>query len=116
MDTAINTRMGAQMLVQSNVFKNVAVPVTSRFSDEVGWVSPLLAVFAQRNRWTMSWWLTCMGTSRYAKVIDTDLGGGVNDAPVGTMTPTSVGYSYSLIGSAGVAAKVPREAGAILSF
>jgi pectate lyase len=36
MDTAINTRMGAQMLVQSNAFKNVAVPVTSRFSDEVG--------------------------------------------------------------------------------
>jgi pectate lyase len=36
METAINTRMGAQMLVQSNVFKNVAVPVTSRYSDEVG--------------------------------------------------------------------------------
>jgi len=36
MSTAINTRMGAQVLVQSNVFKNVTVPVTSRDSKEVG--------------------------------------------------------------------------------
>jgi pectate lyase len=36
MSTAINTRMGAQALVQSNVFSNVTVPVTSRDSKEVG--------------------------------------------------------------------------------
>ncbi|KAL2165738.1 hypothetical protein VTG60DRAFT_3924 [Thermothelomyces hinnuleus] len=88
MSTAINTRMGAQVLVQSNVFKNVTVPVTSRDSDEVG----------------------------YATVIDTDLGGGLNDAPKGNMAPDSVGYEYSLLGSGAVAGKVPGEAGAILTF
>jgi pectate lyase len=36
MSTAINTRMGAQVLVQSNVFKNVTFPVTSRDSKQVG--------------------------------------------------------------------------------
>ncbi|KAL2176977.1 pectin lyase fold/virulence factor [Thermothelomyces heterothallicus CBS 202.75] len=88
MSTAINTRMGAQVLVQSNVFRNVTVPVTSRDSDEVG----------------------------YATVIDTDLGGGLNDAPEGNMAPDSVGYEYSLLGSGAVAGKVPGEAGAILTF
>ncbi|AEO54996.1 polysaccharide lyase family 1 protein [Thermothelomyces thermophilus ATCC 42464] len=88
MSTAINTRMGAQVLVQSNVFRNVTVPVTSRDSDEVG----------------------------YATVIDTDLGGGLNDAPEGNMVPDSVGYEYSLLGSGAVAGKVPGEAGAILTF
>ncbi|KAL2192300.1 polysaccharide lyase family 1 protein [Corynascus similis CBS 632.67] len=88
MSTAINTRMGAQVLVQSNVFRDVEVPVTSRDSDEVG----------------------------YATVIDTDLGGGLNDAPVGNMAPDSVGYEYSLLGSGAVAAQVPGEAGAILTF
>ncbi|KAH6856274.1 polysaccharide lyase family 1 protein [Chaetomium sp. MPI-CAGE-AT-0009] len=88
MSTAINTRMGAQVLVQSNVFKNVTVPVTSRDSKEVG----------------------------YATVIDTDLGGGLNDAPKGNMAPNSVGYQYTLLGSAAVAGTVPREAGAILTF
>ncbi|KAK4033038.1 polysaccharide lyase [Parachaetomium inaequale] len=88
MSTAINTRMGAQVLVQSNTFKNVTVPVTSRDSKEVG----------------------------YATVIDTDLGGGLNDAPAGSMKPDSVGYTYTLLGSGAVAAKVPGEAGAILNF
>ncbi len=32
------------------------------------------------------------------------------------MSPTSVGYSYTLLGSGAVAGKVPGEAGAILSF
>jgi pectate lyase len=88
MSTAVNTRMGAQVLVQSNTFKNVTVPVTSRDSKEVG----------------------------YATVIDTDLGGGLNDAPAGSMKTDSVGYTYTLLGSAAVAAKVPGEAGAILKF
>jgi hypothetical protein len=52
----------------------------------------------------------------YATVIDTDLGGGTNDAPAGNMSPSSVGYTYSLLGSGSVASKVPGEAGAILSF
>ena len=61
-------------------------------------------------------WRAADRTYRYATVIDTDLGGGLNDAPAGNMSPTSVGYSYSLIGSGSVASRVPREAGAILSF
>jgi pectate lyase len=36
MSTGINSRMGAQALVQSNVFKNVTVPITSRDSKAVG--------------------------------------------------------------------------------
>ena len=36
MSTGINTRMGAQVLVQSNVFKNTTFPVTSIDSKEVG--------------------------------------------------------------------------------
>ena len=36
METAINSRMGAQMLVQSNVFKNVTVPIESVDSPSVG--------------------------------------------------------------------------------
>ncbi len=36
MSTAINTRMGAQVLVQSNAFKNVTFPVTSIDSKQVG--------------------------------------------------------------------------------
>ncbi|KAL2132419.1 hypothetical protein VTI74DRAFT_3817 [Chaetomium olivicolor] len=88
MSTAINSRMGAQVLVQSSAFKNVTFPITSRDSKEVG----------------------------YATAIDNDLGGGTNDCPAGNMSPTSVGYSYTLLGSGAVAAKVPKEAGAILTF
>jgi len=36
MSTAVNTRMGAQVLVQSNVFKNVSSPITSIDSKELG--------------------------------------------------------------------------------
>jgi pectate lyase len=36
MSTAINTRMGAQALVESNVFKNVKAPVESADSKEQG--------------------------------------------------------------------------------
>lgn len=55
-------------------------------------------------------------TNRYATVIDTDLGGGLNDAPEGNMSPDSIPYSYSLLGSGSVAGRVPAEAGAILTF
>ncbi len=36
MSSAINTRMGAQVLVQSNAFKNVTLAITSMDSKEVG--------------------------------------------------------------------------------
>jgi pectate lyase len=53
---------------------------------------------------------------RYATAIDNDLGGASNTAPAGNMSPNSVGYPYTLLGSSAVAGKVPKEAGAILSF
>jgi pectate lyase len=53
---------------------------------------------------------------RYANVYDTiyDLGG--NTAPVGTLTPTSMPYSYTLLGSANTKASVLANAGATLSI
>ncbi|KAK3986766.1 family 1 putative polysaccharide lyase [Cladorrhinum sp. PSN332] len=86
--SAINTRMGAQALVQSNVFRNVTLAVTSRDSKEVG----------------------------YAVLQDNDLGGGLADAPSGSLGPSNIPYSYSLLGSGAVASRVPAEAGAILRF
>ncbi|KAK4182161.1 family 1 putative polysaccharide lyase [Podospora australis] len=88
MSSAINTRMGAQALVQSNVFRNVTLAVTSRDSKEVG----------------------------YAVLQDNDLGGGLADAPAGSLQPSSIPYSYNLLGSGAVAGRVPGEAGAILRF
>jgi pectate lyase len=84
--TGVNTRMGAQVLVQSSAFVNSPVAITSRDSKEVG----------------------------YATVSDVNLGGGKNEAPQGSLS--SVPYSYSLLGSGSVASTVPRQAGAILSF
>ncbi|KAK0641352.1 pectin lyase fold/virulence factor [Cercophora newfieldiana] len=88
MQTAINTRMGAQVLVESNAFRNVQTPIMSADSKEQG----------------------------YAVVDDNDLGGGANKAPGGTLTATTIPYSYSLLGSSHVAQLVPQEAGAILTF
>lgn len=53
---------------------------------------------------------------RYANVYDTDLGDGTNTAPVGTLTPSSMPYSYTLLGSANVIASVVGNAGATLSI
>lgn len=54
--------------------------------------------------------------SRYANAYDNDLGIGTNTAPVGKLTPSSMPYSYSLLGSANVKAAVVGTAGATLSF
>lgn len=48
--------------------------------------------------------------------IDNDLGDGTNTAPVGTLTASSMPYSYSLLGSANVIANVVGVAGATLTF
>jgi pectate lyase len=48
--------------------------------------------------------------------IDNDLGDGTNTAPVGTLTASSMPYSYSLLGSANVISAVVGVAGATLSF
>ncbi|KAK1775938.1 cytochrome P450 [Copromyces sp. CBS 386.78] len=52
----------------------------------------------------------------YAVEIDNDFGGASNTAPTGSLTANSPPYSYSLLGSSNVAATVPKQAGAILSF
>lgn len=88
--TAIDTRDGSQVLVQSCAFANVTEPIAALYSDSTG----------------------------YANVYDTiydSLSGG-NTAPVGTFLPATVPYSYSLLGSANVAASVKANAGAKLTF
>ncbi|PQE25331.1 pectate lyase protein [Rutstroemia sp. NJR-2017a BBW] len=85
-NTGINTREGAQVLVQSNVFANVSKPIESADSDDVG----------------------------YAVALDNDLGGAANTAPAGTIS--TVPYSYSLLGSSKVVAAVVGVAGATLSL
>ncbi|KAF7883596.1 uncharacterized protein EAF02_005516 [Botrytis sinoallii] len=87
-DTGIDTRDGAQILVQSNVFKNVSQPIAALYSDDTG----------------------------YANAFDNDLGGYANTAPVGKLTTTSLPYSYSLLGSGNVVAAVVGSAGATLAL
>lgn len=87
LDTGINTRMGAQLLIESSVFEDCATKaIFSDDSDETG----------------------------YAVVNDVDLGGSTNTAPTGSLT--SVSYSYSKLGSANVKASVVGSAGQTLSF
>ena len=88
MNTGIDTRDGAQILVQSNVFANCTEPIAALYSADTG----------------------------YANVYDTDLGDGTNTAPVGTLTPSSMPYSYTLLGSANVISSVVGSAGATLSI
>lgn len=88
MNTGIDTRDGAQMLIQSNVFANCTEPIAALYSDSTG----------------------------YAVAIDNDLGDGTNTAPVGTLTANSMPYSYSLLGHANVIAAVVGVAGATLSL
>lgn len=53
---------------------------------------------------------------RYVNAFDNDLGGAENTAPVGTLTETSMPYTYSLLGSANVISSVVGIAGATLTF
>jgi len=87
-NTGIDTRDGAQILVQSNVFNNVSEPIAALYSDDTG----------------------------YVNAYDNDLGGYANTAPNGTLTPSSPPYSYTLLGSANVVASVVGVAGATLDF
>ncbi|CCF34856.1 pectate lyase 2 [Colletotrichum higginsianum] len=90
MDTGLNTRMGAQALIQSSVFENVGKK----------------AIFSESSKET-----------GYAVAIDVVLGGqSANTAPVGKLTASSPPYSYSLLGSANVKAAVTKEAGQTLGF
>ncbi|KAK4225384.1 pectin lyase fold/virulence factor [Podospora fimiseda] len=87
-DSGINTRMGAQVLVQNNVFKDVKTAVTSKDSKEVG----------------------------FAVVQDNDLGRGRSEAPSGTLQTRNIPYNFTLLKTSIVGSLVPSEAGTILTF
>ncbi|KAH8672484.1 pectin lyase fold/virulence factor [Ilyonectria robusta] len=84
--SGVNTRMGAEVLVESTQFENVKKAITSQDSDETG----------------------------TAAVNDVDLGDSTNDAPTGSAF--SVPYQYTLVGSASVKSAVDGAAGNTLSF
>ncbi|KAI3398370.1 hypothetical protein diail_9462 [Diaporthe ilicicola] len=84
--TGINTRMGAQMLIESAVFTGIEKAIESADSETVG----------------------------YAVVNDVDLGSGTNTVKAGTLK--TVPYDYKLLGSASVKASVTSTAGQTLSF
>lgn len=86
MSTGINTRMGAELLVESCVFSGVESAIESADSDTVG----------------------------YATVNDVELGSGTNDAEAGSLT--TVPYDYSLLGSDSVVASVTSTAGQTLTI
>ncbi|KAK7932464.1 pectin lyase fold/virulence factor [Apiospora marii] len=87
LSTGINTRMGAQLLIESSVFEN----------------SGKKAIFSQDS-----------DVTGYAVVNDVSLGGSANSAPKGTLN--SVPYSYSKLGSGNVKSSVMANAGQKLSF
>ncbi|KAF5675783.1 pectate lyase plyB [Fusarium heterosporum] len=82
--SGVNTRMGAQVLVQSSAFTN----------------SVERAIFFADSKQT-----------GYAVVDDVDLGGSVNSAPKGTLTAASLPYKVTLLGSSKVASVIPGTAG-----
>ncbi|TEA09603.1 Pectate lyase plyB [Colletotrichum sidae] len=90
MDTGLNSRMGAQALIQSSLFENTGKKaIFTESSKEVG----------------------------YVVAIDVTLTGeSANTAPLGKLTASSPPYSYSLLGSANVKAAVTKEAGQTLGF
>lgn len=85
-DTGVNTRMGAEVLVESTVFEGVKYPVTSKDSDETG----------------------------SAVTNDIVWGDGESSAPEGSLT--SMPYEYTLLGSGKVKAAVVGTAGNTLTL
>jgi pectate lyase len=89
-DTGVNTRMGAQALIQSTVFEN----------------SGKKMVYTESSSQDGS-----------AVVLDVLFGGqSANTAPKGTLSAGSFTYKYELLGSANVKAAVTKEAGQKLAF
>ncbi|EKD12454.1 uncharacterized protein L3040_008218 [Drepanopeziza brunnea f. sp. 'multigermtubi'] len=84
--TGVNTRIGAQLLIESSVFEGVPMAIQSAYSKSVG----------------------------YATVKDVDLGTGTNTVKASTLT--SVPYKYTLLGSEKVASAVTATAGQTLKF
>lgn len=82
----IDTRQGAQVLVESTVFEHTA--------DDIGFYDGKVAGFAVTN--------------------DVDLGSGTNTADKGTLN--TVPYEYTKLGSKNVKAAVLANAGVKLTF
>ncbi|KAK2016240.1 pectate lyase [Colletotrichum eremochloae] len=82
--SGINSRMGAQVLVQSTAFTN----------------SPAKAIFFADSKQT-----------GFAVAEDVSLGGSQNSAPKGTLTSASLPYKIAAIGSSKVASTIPGTAG-----
>ncbi|KAL6852339.1 hypothetical protein ACO1O0_006882 [Amphichorda felina] len=86
-DSAINTRLGAQVLLESSAFSDTENPIIFRDSDETG----------------------------YIVVNDVDLGGASYDVEEGTISGGDLPYTYELAGS-GSLDSVLSGAGATLSW
>ena len=88
LNSGINARQGAQLLVQSTAFVDSSdKAIFFADSDETG----------------------------YVVVDDVDLGGSSNSVPEGTFTPGSLPYpAIELLGSASVASAIPAGAGQTL--
>lgn len=117
MNTAIDSRDGAQVLVQSNVFDNVTEPIASLYSDDVGYVLSIHCTLARGfvpHLQVPGLMIICV--NRYVTASDNDLGGANNTAPAGTITASDIPYDFTLLGSGKVVATVPGEAGAILTW
>ncbi|POS71875.1 pectate lyase 2 [Diaporthe helianthi] len=84
--TGVNTRIGAQLLIESAVFSGIEKPIESADSKTVG----------------------------FAVVNDVDLASGTNTVKAGTLK--SVPYEYELLGSKNVKAAVTATAGQTLQF
>lgn len=86
--SGINARQKSQVLVQSSAFVN----------------GTETAVYADGSDY-----------SGYVVLDDVDLGGSVNSAPVGSLTPDSLPYpAVELLGSSTIAATIPQTVGQIL--
>ncbi|KAF5660845.1 pectate lyase b [Fusarium circinatum] len=86
--TGVNSRMGAQVLVESTTFSSAKKALTSKDSKETGTIS----------------------------VNDVNLGGSTNDAPKGSISKSNIPYQYSLVGSSKVKSAVVGVAGATLKL
>ncbi|KAH7367409.1 pectate lyase [Plectosphaerella cucumerina] len=90
MDTGLNSRMGAQALIQSSLYENSGTKaIFSESSSEIGYVVAEDVVLTGKSQ---------------------------NQAQKGTLTAKSPPYTYSLVGSANVKAAVVGKSGQTLGF
>ncbi|KAM0478832.1 hypothetical protein ACHAP7_005988 [Fusarium lateritium] len=90
MDMGLNSRMGAQALIQSSVFTNVGKKaIFSESSAEIGYVVAEDVIFSGESQ---------------------------NTAAKGILTLSKIPYKFILLGSGRVTSTVPRDTGQKLSF